>query len=278
MPQTPDFNPRVPGVPGDGSPVILHIDESRGLTYTWHDLSRRKQDWQCRESGYLVSRLTITDTTLTEVGALGVTHTTSELVAAEMPTSFHWADENIGACFGYRFGVVTDQQAWAAAYNALRTLPPSSNGKDLWVLGASDAPDEPKVLAAELDAARQALDIKVAAFVEFLSVPFVDYAHLDRTYTTPDGECAPLRGTGVAPVMYRLAAQRLATQGKVLRASGLQSTQAAALWKRLAADPTTPTHEVTVRYWSTNDQLTYLCLDYTGEFTDSCPDTLERTR
>ena len=73
LPPRPDpdtFRPQVPGIPGDGSPVVLDVDEERGLTFTWHDISRRDQDWTSRERGFLVSRLTVTDSTGTEVGGL----------------------------------------------------------------------------------------------------------------------------------------------------------------------------------------------------------------
>src|SRR4051794_26294734 len=52
-----EFDPHVPGIPGDGSPVVLDVDEERGLTFTWNDISRRRQDWSCRKRGYLVSQL-----------------------------------------------------------------------------------------------------------------------------------------------------------------------------------------------------------------------------
>lgn len=261
-----EFSPRVPGIPGDGSPVVLHVDAERGLTFTWHDISRRDHDWCSLERGYLVSRLTVTDVTGAEVGGINATHTTPELIAEVFPTPFHWADENTGTGFGFRWAsMVTPQHLWASAYSALRARPESTAGSWSWGLGESDAPDDPAVLVAELEHAQDLLAARVAQFVEFLSVPLVDYSHLDETYTTLDGRKAPLRGTGVGRTMYLLAARRLATQGKVLRASGTQSHLARALWKRLVEDPTVPTRKVTVTSWTNGDPRTYTCLDYADE-------------
>ena len=286
LPDQPDsdtFRPQVPGIPGDGSPVVLDVDEERGLTFTWHDISRRRQDWTCRDRGYLVSRLSVTDATGTEVGGLNVTHTTPELVDEELPTSFHWADENTGYSFGFPFRRAATKKAaetlaamgrndtplesptaarvWAAAYSALKERPPSARGKATYSLSASDAPADRQTLLAELAVAEEKLDRKVEQFKEFLSVPFIDYAELDRTATAPDGTEMPLRGTGTGQRMYRLAAGRLAQQGKVLRASGIQTDEAQAVWRRMAADPETRTTEVTVRYFD-QEPKTYVCLDY----------------
>jgi hypothetical protein len=258
------FDPRVPGIPGDGSPVLVHVDEARGLTFTWFDISRREQDWRSRERGYLVSRLAVTDTTGTEVGYLNVTHTTAELVAAELPTPFHWADENTGSSFGFHYGEATPQRIWAAAYNDLRITPPSMSETNVWSLSREVAPTDPQILAAELAVAEAMYAVQVEQFVERLSVPFVDFASLDESMTDPAGNTVPLRGTGVGPVMYRIAAQRLALQGKVLRASGIQTPQAEALWRRLDADLDMPTRTVTIRARRGSDKaLTYLCLDFT---------------
>lgn len=259
------FDQRVPGIPGDGSPVVLHVDDARGLTFTWYDISRREQDWCSRERGYLVSRLEVTDASGEAVGWLNVTHTTRELVAAELPTALHWADENTGTSFGFRYGGLTPQRLWASAWTALHEFPASVRGKSLWVLTANDAPQDPAVLAAELDDAERRFERQVRAFVKFLSVPFVDYSYLTESHVDASGRVVPLRGTGVGRLMYLMAARRLAEHGKVLRASGVRSDLATSLWSRLEADPDVPTRDVTVRYWSPalSRPKTYPCIDFT---------------
>lgn len=260
------FDPQVPGIPGDGTPVLLHTDEARGLTFTWYDISRRKQDWQSRERGYLVSRLVVTDAADREVGYLNVTHTTAEMVAAELPTPFHWADENTGTSFGFGYyDEVSPQRIWASAYQALRTTPPSADGKGLWVISEQDAPTDPDVLVRELAWAEAQFAEQVCQFVRNLSIPFVDYSFLDHTATGPDGAVVRLRGTGIGQLMYVLAAKRLAEQGKVLRASGIQSEEAEALWRRLLANPDVPTREVTVGpQGGQYGRHVVDCIDFTG--------------
>lgn len=267
----------VPGLPGDGSPVILHVDEARGLTYTWQDQSTRKQDYGSRRRGFLVSRLSVTHTSGHEVAYLSVTSTTKELVASLFTSSFEWADENTSASFGYWRREVTPAEQWAAAYTHLPLRPPSMDGKGGWgSYSASEAPTNPVVLATELAVAEQVFTKQMRGFVRWLSVPFVDYSHVDgETLFTPHPEDHPgaLRGTGVGRMMYLLAAQHLsATRGTILRASGVQSDEAQALWQRLVADPTVPTRMSQSTFYKPAENRTkrYLCVDYT--------DTIPRTK
>lgn len=268
------FDPTVPGLPGDGTPTLLHVDHERGLAYRWHNISPRVQDFTSRDRGYLVSRLSVTllDQPATEVGHLNVTSTTRELVTSVFPTPFHWADANTGAIFGFglarKHGTAapTPEKIWATSYNYLSQQPASMAGKRYWTLSASDAPDDPEVLAAELAIAERAFARLMRGFLRWLATPFVDYAHLDHTYTRPDGTHAALRGTGVGRQMYLLAARHLAaSRGKPLRASGVQTDYAQSLWARLVADPTVPTRRTRLTYFLPAEQQTNIhwCLDYT---------------
>lgn len=277
------FDPRVPGIPGDGSPVVLHIDSERGLTYTWYDISRRLQDFQSRERGYLVSRLAVTYRTPQgadiEVAYLNVTHTTKELVTDECPTPFHWADENTGATYGFGFAAedgttVSPEKIWATAYTHLSSeigRPPSMTGRHGWGgYSADQAPTDPAVLAAELKVAEDYYAKMMRGFVRHLSTPFVDYSHVDGdldALRTP-GHPGNLRGTGIGRHMYLLAAQHLATHDKILRASGCQSDQARTLWSRLVADPSVPTRKTRSTYYMpiAGRTSTHWCLDYTRTY------------
>lgn len=274
------FDPTVPGIPGDGSPIVLAVDEERHLTYTWYDISRRPQDFQSRERGYLVSRLAVTCRTETgvdiEVAYLNVTHTTKELVATECPTPFHWADENTGAHYGFDFAAedgatVGPEKIWATAYTHLSSeigRPRSVTGHHGWGgYSADQAPTDPAVLAAELNVAEEHYAKIMRGFVRFLSVPFVDYAHVDndRDAQRVPGHPGNLRGTGIGYRMYLLAAQHLATHNKILRASGCQTEQAQALWARLVADPAVPTRRTrTTFYLPIAERVqAHWCIDYT---------------
>lgn len=253
----------VPGMPGDGTPVVLHTDTERGLTYTWHDLSPRDGDRSLIERGYIISRLVLTHTaTGAEVGGLSIGHSNRALVNAVFANAFEWADENTGMNIGYAYrdaDAISDAHIWAAAYNYLRIRPPSAAGSRSWTLGALDAPTDPQVLKAELRTAERMLAKEVTAFVRQLSTPYVDFSEVD--YATPEG--TPLRGTGIGRQMYLLAAQHLGTMGMVLRASGCQSDLAQGLWARLAADPTVPTRKTRTTYRATKQVKVNLCLDYT---------------
>lgn len=278
------FNPAVPGI-GDGTPVVLAVDEDKHLTYTWYDQSPRSQDYSCRASGYVVSRLSVTYRTprmeaegipATEVAYLNTTSTTPELVASLFPTPFHWADENTGANFGFRYkDEVSDADIWAAAYTHLsrEIRPPSAKDKRCWgAYGASDAPSDPTVLADELAVASAYFAKQMRGFVRCLAMPFVDFSHVDGDpgyafgFSYDENHPGPLRGTGIGRTMYLLASQHLAaSRGKALRGSGLQSDQAQALWTRLVADPSVPTRKTQMTFYKpTKDQTkTYWCIDYT---------------
>lgn len=278
------FDPSVPGL-GDGNPVILAVDEDRHLTYTWRDQSPRVQDWNSRESGYVVSRLSVTYQTPQmvaagiaprEVAYLNTTSTTPELVASLFPTPFHWADENTSASFGFRWkDEVSPQEIWAAAYTHLRRdmTPPSAVGNRCWgAYSASDAPEDARVLASELATVEKHFARQMRGFIRCLSMPFVDYSHVDGDpgyafgYTYDEHHPGPIRGTGIGYRMYVLAARHLAaTRGTALRGSGLQSDEAQALWTRLIADPDVPTRKTQRTFYKpTAEQTqTYWCIDYT---------------
>ena len=269
----------VPGLGGDGTPVVLHTDTDRGLTYTWSDQSLRPQDIVSRERGYLVSRLSVTHGDI-EVAYLNVTSTTKEIMADTFATPFEWADENTGASFGFRYrDEVTPQHIWATAYENLKyEIPPASTtGRRTWgAYSDSEAPTDPRVLAAELATAAKVYTKQMRSMVRFLSTPFVDFSHVDSQFDADRivGHPGNLRGTGIGKTMYVLAARHLAaTRGQVLRASGCQSEEAQALWQRLAADKDLPVRRTRCTFWMpTKDQTqTYLCLDYTRAATVTTP-------
>lgn len=262
-----EFTPKVPGIPGDGSPVILHVDTARDLTYTWHDRSFDINDAPPRRSGIETSLLTVTRAGH-RLGYLKVSFTTKEHVASLFASPFEWADENTGACFGFSFAEeghpVSPEKIWATAYTNLRMSPPSLDGRRVWVPSPSDAPSDPKVLAAELAVVEKVYAKKMRGFIRTFAVPFVAYSHVDGEFEAQQvGHPGSLRGEGVGRMMYLLAAQQLATTGRVLRASGNQTPEASALWQRLVSDPEVPTRKSRVTYYRTGEASTRWCIDYT---------------
>lgn len=265
-----EFTPAVPGLPGDGAPVILHTDTQRGLTYTWYDRSPDIQDASPRESGMETSMLTVTHGHH-RVAYLRVSFTSKAILDDLFKSPFHWADENTGASFGFDYAEPTDAKVWAAAYENLSVLPPSWNGTrpagaSRWVMDPKDAPTDPTVLAADLDVAAKMYAAQMRGFLSTYKNPFVAYSHVDDEWDAQragDGHPGNLRGTGIGSTMYILAAKHLATTGRFLISSGIQTPEAEALWARLAANPQVATRRTRRTYYRTGKTQTYWALDYT---------------
>ena len=265
-----NFTPAVPGLPGNGAPVILHEDTERALTYTWHDRSTDIADAGPRESGMETSLLTVTHGPH-RVGYLRISFTNRAILDATFPDPFHFADETTGASFGFKYGTVTPATVWATAHQDLNLLPASWNGKrpagaSRWAMDPKDAPTDPAVLAADLKVAARAYAKQMRGFLNTFKAPFVAYSHVDNQFdaqASGDGHPGNLRGTGVGRTMYLLAAQHLATTGRPLLASGIQTSEAQALWGRLVADPAVPTRRTKRTYYRTGKASTMWCLDYT---------------
>lgn len=270
-----EFDPKVPGLPGDGAPVVLHTDHHRGLTYTWFDRSTHRADASPRESGMETSLLAVTHGEH-QVAHLRVSFTTTALLNHLFASPFEWADADGGACFGFRSARHFDGPApskahiWATAFRDLRTYPPSWGGKRpagacAWGMDPKDAPTDETVLDTDLNSAAVVYRKRMQAMARTYRNPFVAYAHVDDEWDAQragEGHPGSLRGTGVGRAMYLLAAQHLATTGRFLIASGTQTNHAEALWARLIADPTVPTRQTRRTYYRTGETHTYWCLDY----------------
>lgn len=269
------YTPKVPGIPGDGTPLTLHRNphaaHGHGLTYTWHDRSPDLADASPRESGIETSLLTATTDTGTRVAHLRVSFTTRELLAETFPTPFHWADENTGATFGFRWDTPTPAHLWVRAHEATRTLPASWDGKNRaksWSVQNHDVPEDPAVIDADLAVLAAHYRRQMSGFLRSHKTPFVAYSHVDNAYdahrATAEGRTHPgdLRRTGVGTTLYVLAAQQLATTGRILRASGNRSPEADALWASLIANPTIATRKTRHTYYLTGKTTTGWCLDY----------------
>ena len=267
-----NFTPAVPGLPGDGAPVILHHDTDRDLTYTWHDRSTDIADASPRESGIETSLLTVTHRGH-RVGHLRVSFTNKAILDTTFESPFHFADQTTGTHFGFDYGDVCDATVWATAHEDLKVLPASWNGTrpegaSRWVMDPKDAPTDPAVLAADLKVVAQAYTKQMRGFLNTFKAPFVAYAHVDDQWDAQragEGHPGNLRGTGVGRTMYVLAAQHLATTGRTLVGSSIQTDEAQGLWNRLVADPTVPTRRTKRTYYRTGKTNTTWCLDYTRQ-------------
>lgn len=89
-------------------------------------------------------------------------------------------------------------------------------------VGAEHAPDDDAKVQADLQMYSAVLTKDFAEWKKNQSMPFVDYAHVNEN----------LKGQGFGTAAYVYTARKLATQGRVLRGSGIQTADAQAVWKR----------------------------------------------
>lgn len=240
--------------------VTVGHDADRGLTYTWHDQSPDPQDISPRESGVDTSALTAQTPDGACVAYLRISFTTDTLLAATFDRLLAWAEEGCGWRMGMQahkrgYGdPVSPARLWQQAHLHAQMTPASlpGAGHSPWSLTADDAPTDPAVLEADLQAIEETIRPRFQAWRDYLLVPFVAYSHTDECH----------RGIGVGRAMYLHAAQQLAATGRVLRASGNQSGEAETLWFRLIADPTVPTSTITLTSWGSGEVGTYPVLDY----------------
>jgi hypothetical protein len=188
----------------------------------------------------------------TRVGYVKASFTTPELVADRLPSPLHYMSELRGWCgVGAALKLGDVPRLWLETHRHARVSPASLQaGKPAWSLSRGDVPDEPTALA-DIEAVSRSCQARFDRWVEFFSVPFVAFSKVEE----------PFRRSGVATALYVGLARQLAGRGQVLRASGLQSDEAAALWEALARDASVPTREVRVVSES-GEVSTHLAVDF----------------
>lgn len=255
------------------------------LAVVWQQDSIERSDVSVQlERGYETSQLTLNDPkTGEEMGFIKLGSQTQASLDRSFGTDqyreFAWASDALGGFHGFedvdvktwersvpvreKTGaelVEAKKALWVAAYKCIKTIPAGVDKSELgyigiYELGVKHAPNDEATLDKELEIPRKELAKKMKATTGWHDDPIIDYIELER----------PLRGKGTGQALYILAARKLATKGRVLRASGLQTEAAQATWKRMDENPKIPTGTRTKATPESGTEKTYLTLDFTKQ-------------
>lgn len=105
------------------------------------------------------------------------------------------------------------------------------------------------VVKKDLDALAKRIRKMMNDDLKWAKEPFVDYSRVSDTY----------QGMGYGTAMYILTARKLATQGRVLTASGVQSDEAQATWQRMKRN-----FPNNVKFIKKSNSREYAALDFTN--------------
>jgi len=237
------------------------------------------------ERGYETSQLTLNDPkTGEQMGYIKLGSQTKESLERSFGTDkyreFVWASDALGGFYGITEINTKDwstsvpvrektgaelldakKKLWLAAHKFTHDVPKSIDPDVLRTYGGlsrleeKDAPDDENVIAKDLETPRRKLAKQMKEITGWHDDPIIDYIELER----------PLRGKGTGQALYILAARKIATKGRVLRASGIQTNAAQATWKRMADNPKLPTGTRTKANPESGTEKTYLTLDFTKQ-------------
>lgn len=228
----------------------MATEHAADLTFRFHPVSPDRQDAAPRDSGIETSLATLENADGERVAYLRVSFTT-EQIQQRWPTALHW--KATVANWWWKDDAPTDSELWetAARHKAIERLPPA------WK-HTPTVPDADTV-AVDLAAAAATFEAERRMWVDCFLVPFVAYAHVDDGY----------RRRGLGTRLYLETARELAATGRILRASGIQTGDAKALWGTLeqAGQCTTVT---TTFYDFTR---TVLALDLRATEADQCTES-----
>jgi hypothetical protein len=208
------------------TPVVFLEDGN--LTFYWHDQSPDKSDLGPLRSGLTTSKMAVSRDGH-EIGYVKASYITQESLDRLYPRTLPYLDMIRGWSIGYDWDHdLTPEKIWERAH---RYGP----------MGWKGAPPCPDPSGPEYEAGISALekpylkDFKL--WQAWTRIPFVAYSQvLDTRGLERKGIPGPsLRGTGLGTRLYELAARRLAEDGRVLAASGLQTPEAQAVWARMTA-------------------------------------------
>lgn len=254
------------------------------LAVVWEKDSVAKNDEFVQlERGYETSRITLNDPkTGEEMGYIKLGSQTKESLDRSFGTdewrAFAWAsdasslsgfDETNVKDWSRRVPVREDtgearleakKELWAQGHKYTKTYPKSVDMTEvgrgnLYELNASHAPTDEKQLDKDLTIVRKKIQKEMDATTGWHDDPIIDYIELEK----------PLRGKGTGQALYILSGRMLAKQGRVLRASGIQTEAAQATWKRMDAEPKIPTGTRTKKTLGTKTEKSYLTLDFTSQ-------------
>lgn len=151
------------------------------------------------------------------------------------------------------------KRIWAKAHATMEVCPEGFDRSQLtWGslinLKPDHAPTDEAELDRQLDGLRAIADQQQADFL-IDQTPSIDYASIE----------APLRGRGLGQSMYVYSARILGERGLKLRASGLQTNFAEAVWQRMAETPGLPMRVIRNCYKRKGSTRTtsHLAIDFT---------------
>lgn len=233
------------------------LPAAQRLELSWWDQSPERGDQGPLDSAIGTHLLTAEDPMTGErAGYLKISHTNDALCAAAYPTLLHFVARNSG----WYIDTTNPGRAWKQAHHYAQRCPASITAAGRHVragaLTDTDIPD-PATIAADLDILIADRADQYREWRECFAVPYVAYSEVACARGTRPGFG---RRQGIGMSLYLAAAKHLGTQGRVLRASGIQSDAAAHLWehlRRVAGDHMTA---VTVTYHG--QTRTYAALDY----------------
>lgn len=257
------------------------------LAIVWEKDSTAKNDEFVQlKRGYEISRLTLNDPkTGEELGYLKLGSQTQESISRTFGDDewreFAWADDS-ESLRGFRVYtkdangksvrtypvreasgeelVAAKRELWAGSHASMRITPPNFDLNQLsWSglvnLNKDHAPEDEAQLDSDLAQLRNQLRDKLNLQQQWHSDPTIDFIRMsDR-----------LRGKGTGQALYVLGARMLGKQGRVLRASGIQTEFAEAAWKRLGSDPRIPMTTISKKesyLREDGETKDYLCLDF----------------
>jgi len=240
---------------GTESQVIGTIPSPLGeLAVVWESDSVASNDVYIeQERGYEMNRITFNDLkTGEEVGYLKMGSMNSKSVERSFGEDdgwqeFAWAEDALGGSYGYTnyskmpnsdeylptvrmlegdAKLQAKRKIWAKSFAAIDTTPPNFDRSKLtWGslvnLTQEDAPQDEATLDKDLNVVRKHLKKKMKEQTKWHTEPTVDYINVDDR----------LRGAGMGHALYIFGARMQAKEGRVLRASGIQTEFAQRSWQ-----------------------------------------------
>lgn len=203
-------------------------DTRDGIETIWHPRSPDAVDEGPRHSGYETALVEAVEGG-TRVGHLRISYVSDELAAQVAGNGLAYKCNVAGWCIDL---AGDPAEVWVRAHLYHGRPPRSRPDLHPRALRTADAPTGDE-LTADLDAIADHYDTERLDWIETHRTPVVAASRVEATH----------RRRGIATAMYLRAATELAATGTVLRASGVQSDAAEALWAKFAERGLTTTVE-----------------------------------
>lgn len=253
----------------DPSPYADLLPAATSYDYHWFPRSPLRLDSGPRESGLETAMIAVTearppgqvqpDADVPVLAQLRLTYTSEEILNRTFPRPLGFAAEHLGWCLDLPAGYATDHRAanaeltawqklWVGVHRYSHRTPAHWTGpaKESWRLSITDAPSDPRTLEADLAAIEKSLTPAIVAFQRSYAIPFVAFSRIN------DDHPEHIRsGSGVASMMYLLAADQPLVAGTGFRSGVSRTPSAERLWNRLRSLVPHRVGEATVAGWRT---------------------------